>query len=512
MITIKRALLSCHDKTGLDTFAKGLADLGIELIASGGTAEFLTTHGLHVKSVEAFAGITEQLDGRVKTLHPKIHAGILARRDDPAHMKSVGTAGLIDLVVINLYPFERTILKPGVTLVESIEQIDIGGVALLRAAAKNFAHVGAVSRTEQYSTVIQALRESRGQLPELLARELALSAFETTSRYDTAIAAYLSPSNGSTSVEETSLSVRRRQPLRYGENPHQQGVWYAPAAGPAWGLGTLSQLQGKELSYNNLLDIDAALRCLLDFDEPTCAIIKHNSQCGVASATTPSQAYERAYACDAESAFGGIVGFNRPVDAALAQQLTSTFLEVVLAPSIEPQAVALFGKKSNLRVVTVEWPSVRVDGREWRQLLGSWLMQDMDRTVLASDPPKVVTKRQPTPQEQADLLFAWKAAKHVKSNAIVLARDRATVGIGQGQPSRVGSVRLAIDKAGAKSAGTVAASDGFFPFPDGVEHLAKAGVTAVIQPGGSIRDAEVIAAADRADLAMLVTGIRHFRH
>ena len=515
-LAIKRALLSCHDKTGLDAFAKALAKLGVALVASGGTAAFLKQHGLKVTTVESFAGIREQLDGRVKTLHPKIHAGILARRDDPAHLKSVGAAGLIDLVVVNLYPFQQTAQKAGVSLAHAVEDIDIGGVALLRAAAKNFAHVAVVSNPERYADILGALRDGRGRLPAALARRLAAETFQLTSGYDAAIASYLAGAGGarpaaeSALPEEASVTVRKRQLLRYGENPHQQGGWYLPVSGTVWGLATLTQLQGKELSYNNLLDADAALRCLLDFDEPTCAIIKHNSQCGLASAAEPLEAYRRAYACDAESAFGGIVGVNRRIDAALARELTSTFLEVIMAPSVEPQALEAFRKKPNLRVVTLEWPLRLPAAPEWRQLSGSWLLQQPDAAT--SDLLKLATKRAPSERERADLLFAWKAAKHVKSNAIVLASGGATVGIGQGQPSRVGSVRFALERAGARSAEAVAASDGFFPFPDGIELLAKAGVTAVIQPGGSIRDQEVIAAANEAHMAMLLTGLRHFKH
>lgn len=506
MVTIRRALLSCYDKTGLETFANALVGLGVELVASGGTAEFLTKHGLRLKTVEEFTGVTEQLDGRIKTLHPNIHAGILARRDDPAHVKAVGERGLIDLVAVNLYPFEQTIQRPGVSCAEALEQIDIGGVTLLRAAAKNFPFVAVICQPQQYPSVAQALRDGKGQLPETMMRQLAVSAFSLTSAYDTWIAGYLA------SGEVVSISLRRRQGLRYGENPHQRGTWYVPASNPVWGLGTVSQLQGKELSYNNLLDLDAALRCLVDFGEPACAIIKHHAPCGIASASDLRQAYEQAYACDPEAAFGGIVGFNRPIDAATAQQLTETFLEVIMAPAIAPETSALFTKKPNLRIVTLEWATAMRRDLEWRQLVGSWLLQEPDRVALEPTSVKVVTKRAPTEHERSDLEFAWKAVKHAQSNGVVLARDRATVGIGQGQPSRVGSVRLAIEKAGGRSRNAVAASDGFFPFPDSVELLSKAGVRAVIQPGGSIRDADVVEAADRANLAMLVTGVRHFRH
>jgi len=523
MVNVKRALLSCSDKTGLDTFAKELAALGVELIATGGTAEFLTKAGLIVTTVETFAGITEQLDGRVKTLHPKIHAGILARRDDPAHVRSVSPAGLIDLVVVNLYPFARTIQQPGLSLGEAIEQIDVGGVALLRAAAKNFQHVATVCEPQQYREVGEALRAGRGQLPETLTHQLAVAAFEMTSRYDTAIAGFLSaqnsheaPAEGAARRQalprEASVTIRKHADLRYGENPHQRGSWYVPSTGAAWGVGTLRQLQGKALSYNNLLDTDAALRCLLDFEESACVIVKHHSLCGLAGGGSVLQAYERALACDPESAFGGIVGFNRAVDAAAAKQLTATFLEVVLAPAVEPQAQTLLAAKPALRVVTAVWPASRPMELEWRQLLGGWLLQDPDVGALPAEAFKVATKRAPTSEERADLLFAWKAAQHAISNGIAIVREQATVGIGQGQPSRVGSVRVALQQARERAKGAVAASDGFFPFPDSIEWLAKAGVRAVIQPGGSIRDAQVLAAAEAAGMAMVLTGVRHFRH
>lgn len=523
MVTVKRALLSCSDKTGLDAFAKELTALGVELVASGGTADFLKAQGLPVKTVETFAGITEQLDGRVKTLHPKIHAGILARRDDPAHVQSVGAGGLIDLVVVNLYPFAQTIRQPGRSLGDVIAQIDVGGVALLRAAAKNFQHVASVCEPRQYGEVLAALRAGRGQLPEALTHQLAVAAFEMTSRYDTLIAEFLGSQNSHTASSEaqpgasalpdqTAATVRKRQALRYGENPHQRGGWYVPTEGSPWGLGTLRQLQGKELSYNNLLDLDAALRCLLEFTEPTCVIVKHTMPCGVASASPATLAYDLAYACDPESAFGGIVGINQPVDQGLAEHLVSTFLEVVLAPSVEPAAAGILANKPNLRVVTLTWPASRPTELEWRHLLGGWLLQDPDVQMETADALKLVTKRAPTEPERTDLLFAWKAAKHAASNSVVLVRDRATVGIGQGQPSRVAAVRLALQHAGERASGSVAASDGFFPFPDSLELLARAGVRAVIQPGGSIRDAEVVAAADAANLAMGLTGIRHFRH
>ncbi len=542
MVVIKRALLSCSDKTHLESFAGTLSTLGIELVASGGTAGFLIQRGLSVTTVEDFAGMDEQLDGRVKTLHPKIYAGILARRDDPTHVQSVGSQGLIDLVVVNLYPFCDVSGRARTSLEEAIEQIDIGGVALLRAAAKNFVHVAVVCQVQQYGMVAAALQKANGRLSDSLSRQLAIEAFRLTSQYDQAIAEYLSlqreresKAAEPLSISPTpvacpdlfSLNLRKRQTLRYGENPHQKGAWYLSDSDFVWGLATLTQLQGKELSYNNLLDIDGTFRCLLEFTECTCVIVKHHTPCGVASGASLSQAFQKAYDADAESAFGGIVGFNRPVDGALAEQLSSRFFEVIVAPTVESEALERFLKKPNLRVVTLEWPTSIPSSWQWRQLSGSWLLQDRDKTEESADSFRVATQRQPSQQERMELLFAWKIAKCAKSNSVVIARHLSTLGIGQGQPSRVGAVRVAIEHAkrcigdsihqAAKSADEgscdpVAASDGFFPFPDGVELLAKAGVKAIIQPGGSIRDQQVIESADRAHIAMVFTGTRHFRH
>lgn len=511
-MTIKRALLSCHDKTGLEPFAKGLVELRVELVASTGTAAFLKEHGMSARTVESFAGITEQLDGRVKTLHPRIHAGILARRGAPEHVKAVGEGGLIDLVVVNLYPFEDTIQQPGATLAQAVEQIDIGGVALLRAAAKNFSDVTVISSPQQYPAVLEALTRGKGTLPETMRRDLAMAAFALTSRYDRQITRYLGQSGATSATEPLTLQARVQQSLRYGENPHQRGGWYVPLAGQPEGLAMLSQRQGKALSYNNLLDVDTAVRCLADFDRPTCVIVKHASPCGIASADSAAEASRRAYEADAESAFGGIVGVNRTLDAAAASQMTAGFLEVLLAPSIEPAALAVLAKKPNLRVLELAPDPPAAPSADWRSVLGGWLVQDPDTTVLDEPSLRVATKRRPTDAERRDLLFAWRAAKHVRSNAIVLAKDEATVGIGQGQPSRVRAVRLAIQNAGARARGAALASDGFLPFPDNVEQAAGAGVTALIQPGGSVKDAEVIAAADGAGMAMLFTGVRHFRH
>ena len=512
MAAVRRALLSCHDKTGLERFAKGLVELGIELVASTGTAAFLKEHGISARSVEDFAGITEQLDGRVKTLHPRIHAGILARREAPEHIKTVGERGLIDFVVVNLYPFEETVQRPGATLAQAVEQIDIGGVALLRAADKNFADVTSISSPQQYPAVLEALRRGKESVPEAMRRDLAMAAFALTSRYDRQITRYLGQSGAASSSEPLTLQARLQQSLRYGENPHQRGGWHVPLAGQPEGLARLHQRQGKELSYNNLLDVDTAVRCLVDFDQPTCVIVKHASPCGIARAGSVAEAYRRAYEADAESAFGGVVGANRTLDAATASQMMASFLEVVLAPSIDAEALAVLAKKPHLRVLELTPAAPAASSMDWRSVLGGWLVQEPDAAILDDASLRVVTKRQPTDAERRDLLFAWRAAKHVKSNAIVLAKDEATVGIGQGQPSRVRAVRLAIQNAGERARGAVLASDGFFPFADNVEHAAGAGVTAIIQPGGSVKDAEVIAAADRAGLAMWLTGLRHFRH
>ncbi len=511
MAIMTRALLSCYDKSGLEVFAKGLAALGIELVASGGTAAFLSRQNLRAKSLEEFAGISEQLDGRVKTLHPRIHAGILAKRDDPAHLDAVGPGGLIDLVVVNLYPFEATIQQSGVSLDQALEQIDIGGVALVRAAAKNFLDVAVVSDAAQYPEVLEALRQGNGAIPELLRRKLSVAAFELTSRYDAAIAAFFRRDSKPPS-EPLTLQARKHLALRYGENPHQEAGWYVPLTQRFGGLAGARILQGKELSYNNLLDLDTAVRCLRDFEEPTCAIIKHASPCGVASASTISEAYRLACAADAESTFGGIVGSNRPLDRETALSMRQTFLEVIAAPSIPDEVKTLFADKPNLRLIECASPIRPPSNEEWKSILGGWLVQTPDVGTLEISSLRVVTKRRPTEEQLRELQFAWVVAKHVKSNAIVLTKDRVTVGIGQGQPSRVRAVRLAIQNAGARARGAVLASDGFFPFPDNVELAAQAGVQAIIQPGGSVKDAEVIAAADHAGVAMMFTGLRHFRH
>lgn len=515
MARVTRALISVWDKTGIEEFARGLAAFGIEMLSTGGTADVLARAGLKIKKVEEFTGFQEILEGRVKTLHPKIHGGILAKRSSPAHLAQVGSGELIDLVVVNLYPFAQTVAKPGVTLEQAIEQIDIGGVALLRAAAKNYTHVGVVAEPRWYPVILEELRAHDGALPDARLRELAVEAFRVTAQYDQQITAYLTRVGQTAAAglpEELTLRLTKAQSLRYGENPHQQGAFYRRADEPAWGLGALRQLAGKELSYNNLLDVDAVWRAVCDFEEPTVCVVKHASPCGVACDASLAEAYARAWACDPLSAFGGIIGANRPLDVAVAEAIVKEFVEVVVAPQVPPEALRVLQAKKVLRVVempTALYPSGS-SGLESRSVLGGCLVQQADRT----DPAqlKVVTKRAPTDAERAALLFAWRVVQHVKSNAVVLANGRTTVGIGSGQPSRVDAVAAAVRKAGERARGAALASEAFFPWPDGVEVAAQAGVTAIIQPGGSIRDADVTAAADGAGVAMLFTGVRHFKH
>ena len=514
MARVTRALISVYDKTGIADFAAGLAGLGIEILSTGGTAEVLSRAGVPITKVEAFTGFREMLEGRVKTLHPKIHGGILAQRENPAHLAQVGTGELIDLVVVNLYPFAQTVARPGVTLAQAIEQIDIGGVALLRAAAKNFAHVGVIADPRHYPAILEELRAHDGALPAARLRALAVEAFRATAAYDRQITAYLSQTDAAATTlpEDTVLALRKARGVRYGENPHQQGAFYQWADEPAWGLAALRQLAGKELSYNNLLDVDAVWRIVCDFAEPTVCVVKHTSPCGVACDVRLVEAYARAWACDALSAFGGIIGLNRPLDVETAQAIVKEFVEVVVAPVVPPEALRVLQTKKALRVV--ELPTALFPagsrGLEVRSVLGGCLVQEVDRTDPAQS--QVATRRLPTDEEREALAFAWRVVKHVKSNAVVLAHARTTVGIGSGQPSRVDAVAAAVRKAGPKAAGAVLASEAFFPWPDGIDTAAQAGVTAIMQPGGSVRDPEVVVAADRAGMAMLLTGVRHFRH
>jgi phosphoribosylaminoimidazolecarboxamide formyltransferase/IMP cyclohydrolase len=515
---IQRALLSVTDKAGLVDFARKLASLHIELISTGGTAKLLRDSGIPVKDISELTGFPEMLDGRVKTLHPKVHGGILHRREDPKHVAAIAEHGIapIDMVVVNLYAFEKTASKPGARFEELIENIDIGGPSMIRSAAKNFHDVAIVTSPGDYGSIADELVRSGGMLSLLTKWHLAQKAFATTAAYDSAIASALErisaddfrlPPQNDAFPSTLRFSFQKVLDLRYGENPHQKAAMYSDGSGT--GVANARQLQGKELSYNNIVDLQAAWDLAQEFEEPVCAIIKHTNPCGTATGKTLAEAYVRALECDPVSAFGGVIGVNRPIDAAAAEEMHKLFLEVIAAPAFDEAAKAKFASKKNLRLVELV-PAQQ----KWilKNVSGGMLVQDTDVRALQEADLKVVTKRAPSPQEARALLFAWKVCKHVKSNAIVYARDGQTVGVGAGQMSRVDSAKIGAMKAQLPLQGTVAASDAFFPFPDGVEEIAKAGATAIIQPGGSQRDPEVIEAADRLGLAMLFTGVRHFRH
>lgn len=515
---IERALLSVTDKTGLADFARKLSGMGVELISTGGTAKLLRDSGIAVKDISELTGLPEMLDGRVKTLHPKVHGGILHRREDPGHRAAVAEHGIqpIDMVVVNLYAFEKTAAKQGVHFEEVIENIDIGGPSMIRSAAKNFQDVAVVTSPGDYEMIADEMSRSSGALSSETKWHLAQKAFATTAAYDTAIASTLERvhSNGSFSLktadefpETLRLSFNKVTDLRYGENPHQKAAMYTD--GSAVGVANARKVQGKELSYNNMVDLQAAWDLAQEFDETVCAIIKHTNPCGTATAKTLSEAYKRALECDPVSAFGGVIGVNRAVDAAAAEEMAKLFLEVIAAPSFEKGALEVFAAKKNLRLV-----EVANHPQKWvmKNISGGMLVQDADTHQLKEPDLKVVTKRAPTSEEIRAMLFAWKVVKHVKSNAIVYAREGQTVGVGAGQMSRVESCRIGAQKAVLPLKGTVAASDAFFPFPDNIEEIAKAGATAIIQPGGSVRDQDSIEAADRLGLAMVLTGVRHFRH
>jgi phosphoribosylaminoimidazolecarboxamide formyltransferase / IMP cyclohydrolase len=515
---IQRAILSVTDKTGLVEFARRLSGLGVELISTGGTAKLLRDSSIATKDISELTGFPEMLDGRVKTLHPKVHGGILHRRENPAHRAAVAEYGIlpIDMVVVNLYAFEKTAAKPGVHFDELIENIDIGGPSMIRSAAKNFQDVAVVTSPADYSAVAQELAQSGGELSSATKWRLAQKAFATTAAYDSAIASTLErvSANGRFEFHDEvafpqtlRLSFNRVMDLRYGENPHQKAAMYSDGSGK--GVANGRQIQGKELSYNNIVDLEAAWDLAQEFEEPVCAIIKHTNPAGSATGKTLVEAYKKALECDPVSAFGGVIGVNRPVDSNAAEEMAKLFLEVIAAPSFDESAKAKLASKKNLRLVEIN--DVR---QKWvlKNVSGGILLQDADVRPLAESDLKVVSKRQPTPEEKRALLFGWKVCKHVKSNAIVYARDGQTVGVGAGQMSRVDSCKIGAMKAVLPLKGTVAASDAFFPFPDGVEEIAKAGATAIIQPGGSVRDQEVIGTADRLGLAMIFTGVRHFRH
>jgi phosphoribosylaminoimidazolecarboxamide formyltransferase / IMP cyclohydrolase len=518
MSRIQRAILSVTDKTGLVDFARKLSGMGVELISTGGTAKLLRDSGISVKDISDLTGFPEMLDGRVKTLHPKVHGGILHRREDPKHQTAVAEHGIqpIDMVVVNLYAFEKTAAKSGVAFEELIENIDIGGPSMIRSAAKNFQDVAVVTSPADYDVIATEMAASGGALSRVTKWRLAQKAFATTASYDSAIASTLERvrSNGHFSLPQEGgfpdtirLSFHKNLDLRYGENPHQKAAMYSDGSGT--GVANGHQLQGKELSYNNIVDLQAAWDLAQEFEEPVCAIIKHTNPCGTATGTSLLEAYKRALECDPVSAFGGVIGVNRVVDGAAAEEMSKLFVEAIAAPGFDEAAKARFATKKNLRLVEITHAPQR-----WvlKNVSGGMLVQDSDVRPLSDADLKVVTKRQPTVEEKRALLFAWKVCKHVKSNAILYARDGQSVGVGAGQMSRVDSCKIGAMKAVLPLKGTVAASDAFFPFPDGVEEIAKAGTTAIIQPGGSVRDQEVIDAADRLGLAMIFTGVRHFRH
>jgi phosphoribosylaminoimidazolecarboxamide formyltransferase / IMP cyclohydrolase len=525
-VRIRRALLSVSDKSGLADLAAALARHGVQLLSTGGTAEALRAAGHEVRDVADLTGFPEMMDGRVKTLHPKVHGGLLGVRGNPGHAAAMAEHGVepIDLLVVNLYPFAQTVAR-GAGRDEIIENIDIGGPAMIRSAAKNHEGVAVVTDPADYALLIEALDATGGCVGLDLRRALAKRAFGHTAAYDAAIASWFAFADAGERFPETlPLALRRSALLRYGENPHQQAALYLPQAGSVAGVAQARQLQGKELSYNNLNDADAALELVAEFRDgpPACVIVKHANPCGVAMGDSLEQAYRAAFECDTVSAFGGIVAVNRPLDRAAAEAITGIFTEVVIAPDADDEARAVFAARKNLRLLLTPLPDPARPGLAMKSIAGGVLVQSRDNGRVAPDKLRIVSKRAPSDREMADCLFAWRVAKHVKSNAIVYARDGVTAGVGAGQMSRLESARIAAwkardaaDKAGWESPrtiGSAVASDAFFPFADGLLAAAEAGATAVIQPGGSVRDDEVIAAADEAGLAMVFTGMRHFRH
>jgi phosphoribosylaminoimidazolecarboxamide formyltransferase/IMP cyclohydrolase len=518
VVKVKRALISVSDKEGILDFAKELNTLGVEILSTGGTAKLLRENGVAVTEVSSYTGFPEMLDGRVKTLHPKIHAGLLALRENPDHMRSLKEhgIGLIDMVVVNLYPFEKTTLKPGVTIEEAIENIDIGGPSMLRSAAKNSQSVAVVCNPGRYPQVIQELRKNKGALSEDFMRRLALDVFALTSRYDAAIYSYLknyfqAEAEPAGFPQALNLAFEKIQELRYGENPHQKAAFYKEK-GKVKGLINLKQLQGKELSFNNILDLNSAFELVKEFENPAAVIVKHNNPCGVAEDKGLEEAFRLAWKCDALSAFGGIVALNRKMDLKTAQIITkSGFLECVIAPGYDPGTQDLFKDKKNLRLLELR-DTETIDEPEFKRVSGGLLLQDKDLATLDTNNLKVATKRKPTKTQMQSLIFGWKVAKHVKSNAIVLTQGTATVGIGAGQMSRVDSVMIAKKKAGEAAKNSCLASDAFFPKPDAIIEAHKAGVKAIIHPGGSIADEEITRTCDKYKIALVTTGLRHFKH
>ena len=513
---VKRALISVSNKEGVVEFARGLAGLGAEIISTGGTARLLAEAGIPVKPVAEVTGFPELLDGRVKTLQPAIHGGILAMRDKAEHMQQLAQHGItpIDLVAVNLYPFKETISKPGVTLEDAIENIDIGGPTMVRSAAKNYRHVIIVVNPARYPEILAALRD-RGELSEEQRYALAVEAFRHTAQYDALISNYLGERIGQGILgfpADLTLTFVKAQDLRYGENPHQKAAFYRELfpCGPC--ISSARQLHGKELSYNNINDADAALELVKEFDEPAAVAVKHANPCGVGVADSLVEAYRKAFEADPVSIFGGIVALNRVVDADTAAEIARIFVEIVIAPGYEQRALSILQSKKDLRILETGDEPRRGVAYDLKKVVGGLLVQEADVIGVDTSQWRVMTRREPTPEEMRDLVFGWKVVKYVKSNAIVLARDLQTVGIGPGQPNRIDSTRIAIRHAGDKARGSVLASDAFFPFPDVVEAAAEAGVTAMVQPGGSLRDEESIRLADEKGMTLIFTGRRHFRH
>ncbi|NLO89464.1 MAG: bifunctional phosphoribosylaminoimidazolecarboxamide formyltransferase/IMP cyclohydrolase [Clostridia bacterium] len=508
----RRALLSVSDKKGIVDFAQGLSSLGFEIVSTGGTYKVLEENGIKVTYVSEITEFPEILDGRVKTLHPKIHGGILAKRTEK-HLSELEANGIIpiDVVAVNLYPFKETVSKPGVTLEEAVENIDIGGPAMIRAAAKNFSYVLVVVNPDRYGEVLEKLKENKADEDYRL--ELALEAFRHTAQYDGFIARYFSTLKEKDAFGKTFVvSGNLIQRLRYGENPHQKAAFYSDDTLGEGTVGGSEQHQGKELSFNNIIDLEAALSTVKEFEEPAAVIIKHTNPCGVALGMDLKDAYQRALEADPLSAYGGIVGLNREVDGETASKMIEIFLEAVIAPAYSPEALEVFSKKPNLRVLECGWWKDKEKGYDIKKVSGGILVQDLDTEIAQPSQWKVLTKRKPDEEEIKDLMFAWKVVKHVKSNAIVVAKDCVSLGVGAGQMNRVGSASIALNQAKDKAEGAVLASDAFFPFKDTVELAAQFGIKAIIQPGGSIRDEESIEAADKYGIAMVFTGMRHFKH
>ena len=527
MVKVRRALLSVTDKTGLADFAKGLTAFGIELISTGGTAKVLREAGLQVKDISEHTGFPEMLDGRVKTLHPLIHGGLLHLRDNKEHLETIAKHGItpIDMVVVNLYPFQKTVAKPGVHLEEAIENIDIGGPSMIRSGAKNFRSVAVIVDPAHYGPVLEEMKASNGQVGDPTLEKLVVDAFAHTAEFDRAVHGYLQEQLLSKGAypPKLNLAFEKVQDLRYGENPHQTAAFYKHGGEAGANVGIAKQLHGKELSYNNIADLDAALNVVKEFSEPAVSIIKHANPCGAARIDEGGDiglAYKKAFDADSVSAFGGIVAANRNVTKAMAEAIGNTFLECIIAPSFDQAALDILTTKKNLRLMTVPFsaaaaaaiPGLGYEAYAMKKVAGGLLVQSRDTGSVTKAQCKVVTKRAPTDAEWVDLLFGWRVVKHVKSNAILIAKDGCTVGVGPGQTNRVGSVGIAAGAAGERAKGAALASDAFFPFRDGVDAAAKSGIKAIIQPGGSVKDEEAIAAADEHGIAMVFTGMRHFNH